>query len=188
MKTSAPVKPGINGWCGRPVGADMTVAGRPFHTLARGGGNIHTTRARRLGSARPSRFPAEETPTHHRGALRRLRTSTPPDSTLTLKKGIAAASCPTTTAASPAAPSQNRSHQTSPAPKPPTGAGIFMSKNQTCEYLVCGDDGQRECGEPATQRINSARTLFYCDLHADAVRDNYRRIGRSIDIVPIRRD
>lgn len=66
--------------------------------------------------------------------------------------------------------------------------------NPTCEYLIHQDGaggqaevrpGQRECGDPATQRINSARTMFYCDCHADMVRDNYARLGKRIDIVPI---
>ena len=57
-----------------------------------------------------------------------------------------------------------------------------------CNYMVHDDAaprGQRECGEPATQRINSARRFYYCDTHASEARDNYRRMGRKIDIVSI---
>lgn len=41
----------------------------------------------------------------------------------------------------------------------------------TCNYFVRVENGQKECGAPATHRLNKARpALFYCEPHAAEVR------------------
>ena len=54
---------------------------------------------------------------------------------------------------------------------PPTTPKIELCNTPGgCEYTVLIEGKWRECGTAATHKLNRARGLLYCDLHADVVR------------------
>lgn len=57
-----------------------------------------------------------------------------------------------------------------------------------CQYLTRGDGPLRECGEPATHKMNKAGGLIYCTPHGQFVQDALKRSRSRLEIRLLREE